>query len=401
MIALSTAVLLTGAGCGVVHRGAAPPAAHPSSLNSEFPSYADSNQSVAVPSERKPAEASPGLPAERQPSFATDHPRVQDFVDWYQTHRRKHMAYSLERGVKYLPRITKILLEEGVPPELAYLPIVESGFRVDAVSHAGAVGPWQFVRGTGRRYGLRIDGYVDERRDPEKATRAAARYLRDLYGQFGDWLLSLAAYNTGEGKIRRVLDQWNVDDYWEMSERGYLPAETCDFVPRVLAAMQIAQSPEEHGFEAPPIASSSYDVVYVSEPLSLRSLAQLSQTSVATLSELNPALRRGVIPPYGYTMRLPRGRKQIFEAARVRLRQQEAATWSMAGGPSHRVRRGETPAGIARRYGVPVHTLMRANGIHNPRRLRVGKVLRIPVRVSPARRQNVALHSTETYHTLN
>jgi membrane-bound lytic murein transglycosylase D len=158
--------------------------------------------------------------------------------------------------------MSSILAEEGLPPELVYLPIIESGFRLNAVSPAGAVGPWQFIRGTGKRYGLRIDRYVDERRDPE-GTRAAARYLRDLYDMFEDWHLSLAAYNTGEGNVARVRDTAQTDDYWEMVDRGYLPSETRQYVPRALAAMEIRRLPEEYGFERLEGRPTRYDKVVI------------------------------------------------------------------------------------------------------------------------------------------
>ena len=164
----------------------------------------------------------------------------RSFVDQYQTNLRATCSGLWNAAASTCRVLLGSLHEEGVPAELAYLPIIESGFSMHAVSHAGAVGPWQFVRGTGERYGLRIDGYVDERRDPEKATRAAARYLRDLYERFGDWHLALAGYNSGEGNIERIQNWKGCEDYWEMSDRGYLPNETSEFVPRFLAAVEVA-----------------------------------------------------------------------------------------------------------------------------------------------------------------
>ncbi|MFN8559910.1 MAG: lytic transglycosylase domain-containing protein, partial [Dehalococcoidia bacterium] len=184
------------------------------------------------------------------PDLDVEHPRVQTLVADYQTTKRGTIERALQRGSKYLPGMKSTLREEGVPPEFAYgVPIVESGYSLQATSHAGAVGPWQFIRGTGQRYGLRIDGYVDERRDPEKATRAAARYLRDLYDRFGDWHLALAAYNTGEGNIERIRDNEGCESFWEMRERGYLPSETSEYVPKVLAAMEVARAPKRYGIE--------------------------------------------------------------------------------------------------------------------------------------------------------
>ncbi|OFV89293.1 MAG: hypothetical protein A3J75_06980 [Acidobacteria bacterium RBG_16_68_9] len=310
--------------------------------------------------------------------FETAHPRVQHFLDAYQADLRPFMRRSLERGGRYLPQIASILAEEGIPQELAYLPIVESGFRIDAVSHAGAVGPWQFIRGTGRRYGLRIDGYVDERRDPEKATRAAARYLRDLYDMFDDWHLSLAAYNTGEANVARVRSRLQTDSFWEMSDRGHLPVETREFVPRFLAAMEIARAPEDYGFDLAPAAALRYDQIRIDRVMSLKTVAKLSRSRLSDVTDLNPALRRGVVPPQGYVVRLPKGTRRTFELAYARMQTAAAVVVSAVSRLTHRVRRGETPSSIAQTYGVSVTTLMRANRIRNPRALQVGQMLSIP-----------------------
>ncbi len=330
----------------------------------------------------EPSPAEPSIPSDAQQveepdsPFETSHPQVLSFLDKYQTSLRSFLSRALSRGSRYIPEMASILEEEGVPSELAYLPIVESGFRLNAVSHAGAVGPWQFVRATGRRYGLRIDGYVDERRDPEKATRAAARYLKDLYDMFGDWHLSLAAYNTGEGNIARIRDGQKIADYWEMCESGHLPNETSEFVPRFLAAMEIAKAPEDYGFEVDSVEPVSYEEVHVNRSISLRTVAELSGTDLATIQQLNPALRRGVVPPKGYTLKVPQGTRPRFEVAYARLSHDRPQP--RAG--THRVRRGETPSSIARRYSLTTGALMRANGIRDPRSLRIGSVLKIPER---------------------
>jgi membrane-bound lytic murein transglycosylase D len=321
------------------------------------------------------------------PEFASSHPSVQSFVAQYQTSLRSFMQRALERGSKYFPRIARILKQEGVPPELAYLPIIESGFSVHAVSHAGAVGPWQFVRGTGQRYGLRIDGYVDERRDPEKATRAAARYLRDLYERFGDWHLALAGYNTGEGNIERIQVWKGCEDYWEMSDRGYLPEETSEFVPRFLAAVEVAKSPEEYGFEVPAADPPRFDTIEVTRPISLRVVAQLSGSDEGTIRELNPALNRGVVPPQGYRIRLPKGTRDQFVVALASYHEPQPATRSHDV-RSHRVRRGDTVESIARRYGVSPKALLEANRLRAGSALKTGQRLQIPT--VPARARIVA-----------
>jgi len=247
--------------------------------------------------------------------FRFSHPRVDNYKDRFQNDLRGFFSGALSRSGKYVPRMISILEKEGVPTELVYLPLIESGYRNQAVSPAGAVGPWQFIPGTGRRYGLRIDSYVDERRDPVKSTRAAARYLRDLHDMFGDWHLSLAAYNTGEGRISRILASGLAADFWEMSENGYLYRETEAYVPEFLAAVQIADDPEAHGFDSPEWETIEYDVVSLKSSIQLATIARLCRVSAQEVRDLNPALTRGVVPPSGYTIRLPKGRKDIFQVA--------------------------------------------------------------------------------------
>lgn len=179
------------------------------------------------------------------------HPRVTRFVARFQSDGRDSLGTALSRSQRYVHDIATILREEGLPRELAYLPLIESAFRPHAVSGAGAVGLWQLLASTGRHYGLRIDHHVDERRDPVKSTRAAAKYLKDLHATFGDWHLSLAAYNSGEHAIARLLTRRPSVTFWELRQSGHLYAETADFVPKFLAAVQIAESPEAHGFDTP------------------------------------------------------------------------------------------------------------------------------------------------------
>ena len=311
------------------------------------------------------------------PLFLTSHPRVQPFLKRYQTTAaRPSLIQTLQRGSRHLARIAVILAEESVPAELAYLPVVESNFRVHAVSHAGAVGHWQIMSRTGRRYGLRIDHYVDERRDPEKATRAAARYLRYLYERFGDWHLSLAAYNTGEAKIASIRARKKIDDYWEMIERGYLPRETAQFVPRFLAAMKIATAPETYGLQVSAPAPWEYELVRVDRSMPLNTVARLSGTDPSAIIDLNPALRCGMVPPDGYQIRLPKGSGRTFKVAYAQW--PPAAQLELT--RTHQVRHGENPGSIARRYGVSTATLMQVNCIRNPRTLQIDTKLAIPDR---------------------
>jgi membrane-bound lytic murein transglycosylase D len=350
----------------------------------------------------RPADAGAHEQSEPAPSanFDFSHPRVDDFLVQFQTRSRDWFGRALSRGGRYMSSMLSILEKEGVPPELVYLPIIESGFRTEAVSHAGAVGPWQFIRGTGQRYGLRIDNYVDERRDPIKSTRAAARYLKDLFEMFGDWHLSLAAYNWGENKISRILEKSQAEDYWEMSDRGYLCRETRDYVPKFLAALQMAGQPEAFGLDVPLEAPLRYEVVQVDRSLPLSTVAKLSDASTQEIKELNPALHRGVTPPQPYAVRVPEGSKQAFQLAyalfdeemrqrslRQPTRQAHVGSAAMR---KHKVRRGETIGSIARLYQVPARALMAANGIRNPNRVYAGQTLNVPPGTSRTRSQVVA-----------
>lgn len=373
LFGLATAVSI--AGCSATSRRPAPE-------TGIFARRLARRLSVAPAEPRAPQGQEPAAP-ETALGVPSAHPEVRSFIAAYQTSLRSFIDGALARGSRYLPAIGSILAEEGVPPELAYVPIVESGFKLNAVSHAGAVGPWQFIHSTGRRYGLRIDGYIDERRDPEKATRAAARYLRDLYDMFGDWHLSLAAYNSGEGRISRILEREKVDDYWEMSEGGYLPRETSEYVPRILAAMEIAAAPRDYGFDVEQLEPYGFDLVHVNRSVSLDAMARLAGTSAALLREMNPALRRGIVPPQGYTIRVPQGTAPRFRSALARIPTQPAYR-------THQVRRGETVSKIAARYGVSATALMAANGIRNARRLVAGKALRVPVSTGGSGQSRVA-----------
>jgi membrane-bound lytic murein transglycosylase D len=368
---------------------------------------------LARPFPHLPGAADRAARNTESPDFDFDRHEVGRYVSRFQSDLRGFYGRALERSGRFVPFMSSILEREGVPADLVYLPLIESGFQTGAVSRAGAVGPWQFMRQTGRRYGLRIDRDVDERRDPIKSTEAAARYLRDLYDMFNDWHLSLAAYNTGEGNISRILERRGWQDYWSMGERGYLVRETREYVPRFLAALQIARSPESYGFDRPTEEHFSFDWVRVNRPLSLSTVAELCGTSASEIRELNPALTRGVVPYSGYTLRIPKGMKQSFMTAAANLpaartvasaRPRSSGRCSgMQDDGTYCLRAGETVGAIAQRYGVSSQALMKANGIRNPRRLVVGQALLIPghkpTKVSAAR-ETAARQGTSRTATL-
>jgi membrane-bound lytic murein transglycosylase D len=301
--------------------------------------------------------------------------RVRYFIDAFCGKLRDFFSRALARSGKYIPMMTSVLQEAGLPEDLIYLSLIESGFAPSAYSKAKAVGPWQFIHATGVRYGLRIDAWVDERRDPLKSTRAAAAYLKDLHQQFGEWFLAAAAYNAGERRVETALQRTNTSDYWDLTGRTVLKAETRNYVPKFIAAALIAGEPEKYGFndlvyEAP----VDYDEVKTKRPLGLATIARMAHTTVANLKELNPALLKNVTPPSeeGFTVRVPSGSGELFN---------QAYAAQYASSPdikviSYTVKRGETLAAIARRHHVRPNQIIETNELKTSA-LRPGQQLTI------------------------
>ena len=241
--------------------------------------------------------------------------QVRAYLVYFSTERKAVIQRYLSRSTRYLPMIKGVFQEYGLPEDLAYLAMIESGFNNKATSPAAAAGMWQFIRGTGLRYGLAVDSYVDERRDPEKSTRAAAKYLLDLYKQFGSWYLAAASYNCGEGRVQRELNQSNHKNFWELSANMCLPTETKNYVPQMIAATIIAKNPEKFGFKnVPYLPPEKVDKVQVNEPTSLRAAAFAVNMQADDIQALNPALLRGVTPPDSpnYTLNLPPNSRELF-----------------------------------------------------------------------------------------
>jgi membrane-bound lytic murein transglycosylase D len=280
-------------------------------------------------------------------------------------------------GGPYLPAIREAFAAEGIPTELAYVALVESEFRSHAVSGAKAKGFWQFMPATGRRFGLAQDSWVDERSDTEKATRAAAQYLRHLHEVFEDWNLALAAYNAGEGRVRRAIRRHGTSDFWELSRARALPRETRDYVPRVQAAILMANAPERYGFEIDPAAPIPVDTVEVDGPFALRDVARCTGLGLDTLQDLNPELLRRATPARrGFDLKVPEGSAEAVAACLESVPQIK----------THVVRgRGVTLATVAKKYGTRVSDLARVNGLATRRRhtLARGTELIIP---TPPRR---------------
>ena len=219
---------------------------------------------------------------------------VRNYIYYFSTDKKDVFSRYLSRSTRYLPMIKKVFAEYGLPEDLAYLAMIESGYTNKARSSANAVGMWQFIKGTGVRYGLTVDSYVDERRDPEKATNAAARYLLDLYKQFGSWYLAAASYNCGEGRVQKEINR-NVDlkNFWELSNNLCLPNETKNYVPQMIAATIIAKNPEKYGFKNVPYQQPlKYEPVKITEATSLQAAAVAATTNYEEISALNPELLR-------------------------------------------------------------------------------------------------------------
>jgi membrane-bound lytic murein transglycosylase D len=304
---------------------------------------------------------------------------VVSYVRFFQSRvARPHFVKWLGRSHRYIPRFREILREEGVPEDTVYLAMIESGFGNFARSHAAAVGNWQFIASTGRRYGLDQDFWVDERRDPEKAARAAARFLKDLHDQYGDWRLAWAGYNAGGGRINRA-QRMGYDDFWEMAAvpgKRVLRAETKGYVPKLMAAAIIAKHPEAFGFTAAEIEAQAwlpYEEVRVHEATLLSLVARAAGTTEREIIDLNPELRRACTPPRPYAIKVPKDKAGQFAQAWPALEGKVRMTFA-----GHTVRRGDTLSSIAVRYGVPVQGIMEMNGLRNARRLRVGQELLVP-----------------------
>jgi membrane-bound lytic murein transglycosylase D len=347
----------------------------------------------AMEVELTPASALPRSGADPDWDLANlDHPRVDHFVRVFTGSQRANFARYLQRMGRYEPMISEKLAERGMPQDLIFLALVESGFNPRAYSHAHASGLWQFIPGTGRGFGLAMNRAVDERNDPEKATEAALTYLQQLYDRFGSWYLAAAAYNGGQGRVDRVMRQatgstrGSDETFYRIS--GRLPRETRDYVPLIIAAARIAKDPEKYGFadveKEPPLA---FERVTVGPATPLTQIARASGTTVAEIRRLNPQLRiERTRNDMSSTVRIPAGRLAMFEAEWPRVRASAPAPTRTAAAPArpaanrtYQVRRGDTLIAIARRHGTTVRAIQQANGLRGDR-IRAGATLRIPVR---------------------
>ncbi len=301
--------------------------------------------------------------------------RVLSAVNFFQTARgRRIIEIGLRRAGRYREMINQVLDEEGLPRDLIYLAQAESAFQPNARSRARAVGLWQFVQWRGREYGLQVDWWIDERRDPVKSTRAAARHLKDLYAQFGDWYLAMAAYNCGPGCVSRA-QQRGGDDYWEMIEKRLLPRETRNYVAIVLAVALMAKEPQRYGIEVIPDTPLRTDAVTISRPVDLRAVADALGLGLSAVQELNPHVLRGVTPPdrADFVLYVPQGMGEMLRAALPEIPEAKRVLWAR-----HEVRRGETLSRIAARYDTSAQAVAQANGISLRTLIHPGQTLVIP-----------------------
>mgnify|MGYP001223007524 FL=1 len=327
-----------------------------------------------------PEEAGPSVdPTEPVFDFpVVENDKVRYFVDYYTGRARGTFKIWLERSARYLPMMREVFAEAGLPRDLAYLAMVESGFNAKAYSWAHAVGPWQFIESTGKRYGLNNNWWQDERRDPAKATRAAARFLSDLHEDFdGNWYLAVASYNAGPGKLRRAVKKYKTSDFWEISRRSYLRKETQNYIPKLLAVLLISRDPAAYGFTdlewQEPLA---YDTYTLPSSTDLEVIASLCETDYDTIKALNPELKRWASPPAvkDYQIRIPAGSAALFAEKYAELPASKRANYQR-----HKIKSGDTLLALSKRYGVRVSDIQRLNGIKNPRALKLGANLIVPL----------------------
>jgi membrane-bound lytic murein transglycosylase D len=289
---------------------------------------------------------------------------------------RDRFSLYLIRSGKYLELMKEILKEKNVPEEIVFLPLIESGFSAHAYSPARAAGYWQFIASTAKRYGLEIDWWRDERRDPVKSTAAAASYLSDLYGMFGSWNLAMAAYNAGEGKILRALNKSKSDDYWALLNTRYIKSETKNYVPKFIAASLIANSPQNYGFYDleyhPPL---NYEEVTLKSPVDLEVIAACAETTEEAIKELNPELRRWCTPPdvSEYTLRVPVGKKDDFLENLSSVPEEKRFTVD-----TYTVQKGDTFTKISKKTGIPVEVILDLNDLEKIIPVKAGTTVYLP-----------------------
>lgn len=307
---------------------------------------------------------------------------VLQWIDYFQGRGRPHMERYLQRSTRYMPIMKKILKDNGLPEDLIYIALIESGFSSTAHSSASAVGYWQFIKGTGKRYNLAIDSYVDDRRDFVKSTQAAADYFKGLYNLFGAWYLAIASYNVGENRVKNLVMKNHTRDFWKLARENRLPDETSNYVPKFLAARLIAKDPEKYGFTdieyMPPLAFAE---VQFNTSIDIRKLATAMSLDYDDLRDLNPSYKRGVAFQKGgkLTLRVPVGMEtQAVAAADTATAGDRKVYVADEDYSYYRVRRGDSIATIARKFGTSQSQIRSLNHLSRGARLIAGRRLRVP-----------------------
>ncbi len=327
---------------------------------------------------------------------------VQMWINYFTGRGRGTFEKWLGRSTRYIPLMKQVLKEEGVPEDLIYLSMIESGFNPKAYSRAKAVGPWQFMEATGKRYGLKVDFWIDERKDIVQSTHAAAQYLKELHQIFGSWYLAAAGYNAGEGKVLNAVRREKSRNFWQLAhERKNFRAETTNYVPKIIAAAILAKDPLKYGFskdiefEKPLV----WESVKIPGGVDLRAVAQVTGADPEVLQLLNAELRAGITPPDlkdGYLFRVPPEKKDLLISKIGELSRIQVASFI-----SHKIGRGENLGYIARRYKTNTTTLLKLNNIRNPKALRVGQVIKVPLPYSKIGRGPTSVQKSEKVEKLS
>ncbi len=331
------------------------------------------------------------------PLMMTD--QVAGYINYFSSRGHGTLERALTRSGRYREMIERILKEEGVPQDLIYLAQAESGFHPYAVSRAGARGIWQFMGSRARAYDLHHDSWVDDRQDPEKSTRAAARHLKDLYNQFGDWYLAMAAYNSGPGTVQSAVKRTGYADFWELYRRNVLPKETRNYVPIIVAVTIMAKNPGQYGLDTiTPDREMAYDTVKISYPVDLRLVAECVGGSPGELQELNPSLLRMTTPKGHFELHIPAGTAEKYQAAITAIPPDMRLWWRY-----HTVEPGDTLMSVARSYKTTLRTIAEANQLDTSANIEAGAKLIIPIapgRHSSGDAQTYAKRLT-VYHVRN
>jgi len=318
---------------------------------------------------------------------------VLGYINYFSNRGHRTLVAAYQRSGRYRPMIQRILDEEGVPQELIHLAQAESGFIPRAVSQKAAGGMWQFLTWRGQEYGLMQTAYTDDRMDPEMATRAAAHHLHDLYNEFGDWYLAIAAYNCGPGTIQKAVERTGYADFWELRGRGALPAETTNYVPIILAMTIMEKNAAEYGLDGVQMdAPLEYDTVKTESLTGLALVADIAETPLTEVADLNPAALRGVLPD-GYSLHVPKGTGAAVSAALELIPADRRVFWRM-----HQVAADETMEAIGKRYGVTAAGIVAANGLASPKAVEGDRLL-IPTASRPAPLVRASAHKAVPHHT--